>query len=252
LRRLRGSDLQRDFGGQRMTGGIAVVLRRRKYAVLLALLCVALAIETFSARGGFLSDAVASVLAFAIWFVVFERRHERAVMAATLIATLAISWARYLAPTDRNRAMALATDAVMSLFLWSAVFAILRDLFRTRATGAEDVLGAICGYLIAGAAWGRIKCTCVPAGAVGLQHQPAGRRTPFGLVRPGGTLHVIRLRAGLDDRVLGRDSCTRARDDAEPIRRIVRCVLHGHRRVGVRRPRAVREGRWWQGMIRPA
>jgi hypothetical protein len=138
-------------------GALAVVLRRRKYAVLLALLCVALAIETFSARGGFLSEAVASVLAFAIWFVVFERRHERAVMAATLIATLAIIWARYLAPTDRNHALALATDTVMSLFLWSAVCAILRDLFRTRATGAEDVLGAICGYLIAGAAWGRLN-----------------------------------------------------------------------------------------------
>ena len=34
---------------------------------------------------------------------------------------------------------------------------ILRDLFRTRATGAENVLGAIWGYLIAGAAWGRIN-----------------------------------------------------------------------------------------------
>jgi len=72
-----------------MTGGIAVVLRRRKYAVLLTLLCVALAIETFSARRAerFLSDAVATVLALAIWFVVFERRNERAVMGATLIAT---------------------------------------------------------------------------------------------------------------------------------------------------------------------
>jgi Ion channel len=142
-----------------MTGGMAVVLRRRKYAVLLALLCVALAIETFSARGAerFLAAAAASVLAFAIWFVVFERRHERAVMAATLLATLAISWVLYLAPTDLNHALFVATDTLMSVFLWSAVCAILRDLFRTRATGAEDVLGAICGYLIAGAAWGRIN-----------------------------------------------------------------------------------------------
>jgi len=142
-----------------MTGGIAAVLRRHKYAVLLVLLCIALAIETVSARGAgrFLSDAVASALAFAIWFVVFERRHERAVMAATLIATMAISWVRYLSPTNPGHALLFATDAAMSLFLWSAVFAILRDLFRTRATGAENVLGAICGYLIAGNAWGRIN-----------------------------------------------------------------------------------------------
>jgi hypothetical protein len=142
-----------------MTGGIAVVLRRHKYAVLLVLLCFALALETVGARGAdrFLSDAVASALAFAIWFVVFERRYERAVMAATLIATLAISWARFLSPTHPSHALLLATDAAMSLFLWSAVFAILRDLFNTRATGAENVLGAICGYLIAGNAWGRIN-----------------------------------------------------------------------------------------------
>jgi len=131
-----------------MTGGIGVVLHRRKYAVLLVLLCVVLAIQTVSARGvdRFLSGAVASALAFAIWFVVFERRYERAVMAATLIATLAISWARYLSPTNPKHVLLLATDAAMSLFLWSAVFAILRDLFRTRAAGAENVLGSICGW----------------------------------------------------------------------------------------------------------
>jgi len=142
-----------------MLGGIAVVLRRRKYAVLLVLLCVALAIQTFSARGDerYVSDAVGSVLAFAVWFVVFERRHERTVMAATLVAALAFSWVRYLAPADLGRPLSLATEAVLSLLLWSAVFAILRDLFRTRATGSENVLGAICGYLIAGAAWGRIN-----------------------------------------------------------------------------------------------
>ena len=142
-----------------MTGGIGVVLHRRKYAVLLVLLCVVLAIQTVSARGvdRFLSGAVASALAFAIWFVVFERRYERAVMAATLIATLAISWARYLSPTNPKHVLLLATDAAMSLFLWSAVFAILRDLFRTRAAGAENVLGSICGYLIAGDAWGRMN-----------------------------------------------------------------------------------------------
>jgi hypothetical protein len=39
------------------------------------------------------------------------------------------------------------------LFLWSAVWVILRDLFRAPAAGAENVFGAICGYLIAGHAW---------------------------------------------------------------------------------------------------
>jgi hypothetical protein len=37
------------------------------------------------------------------------------------------------------------------------VYVILRDLFRASASGAENVLGAICGYIIAGAAWGRLN-----------------------------------------------------------------------------------------------
>jgi Ion channel len=36
---------------------------------------------------------------------------------------------------------------------------ILRDLFRTPAGGAQNVLGAICGYLIAGNAWARMNAT---------------------------------------------------------------------------------------------
>ena len=70
-----------------MTAGRAVGLLERKYAVLLALLCVDLAIETASARGAerFLSDAVGTAIAVAIWFVVFERRRERAAMAAVLV-----------------------------------------------------------------------------------------------------------------------------------------------------------------------
>jgi len=37
------------------------------------------------------------------------------------------------------------------------VFAILRDLFRKKGGGPENVLGAICGYLIAGAAWAALN-----------------------------------------------------------------------------------------------
>jgi hypothetical protein len=134
-------------------------LRQRRYAVLLVLLLVALAVQTFYARGvgRFIADAFASALAIAIWFVVFERPRERAVMAIVLVATLTISWARYLAGAGLDHALSLADQTLAALLLWSAVFAILRDLFGSHAAGAEKVLGAICGYIIAGDAWGRIN-----------------------------------------------------------------------------------------------
>ena len=135
-------------------------LRRRKYAVLLALLVVALAVETIHAQSGaerLRTDAVRTVLAIAIWIVVFERPRERATMAAVLLASLAINWGRHFTVTSLDYALSLADQVVMSLFLWIAVYVILRDLFRAPVGGAENVLGAICGYLIAGNAWGHIN-----------------------------------------------------------------------------------------------
>jgi Ion channel len=135
-----------------------VGLSRRKHAVLLALLVLALALETFHAQSGaerLYWDALRSVLVIAIWIVIFERPRERAAMAAVLLASLAINWGRYFTAPGLDYALSLADQVVVSLFLWSAVYVILRDLFRTPGGGAQNVLGAICGYLIAGNAWAR-------------------------------------------------------------------------------------------------
>jgi ion channel len=143
-----------------MPGGLAVGLRRHKHAALLALILVGLAIATFNAHSGaarLVSDALRTVLGVAIWIVVFERPRERAAMAAVLLASLAITWGRYFSVASLDHALSIADQMVLSLLLWSAVCVILRDLFRAPAAGAENVLGAICGYLIAGDAWAHIN-----------------------------------------------------------------------------------------------
>ena len=56
-----------------MPGGQVIGIRRHKYAVLLALLVVGLAVATFTAQSGFerlRSDAVRTVLGVATWIVV--------------------------------------------------------------------------------------------------------------------------------------------------------------------------------------
>jgi hypothetical protein len=124
--------------------------------VLLALLLVALAIETFIVQSGaerLRSDILRMVLTVAIWAIVFERRRERAAMAAVLIGSFLVNWGRYFTAANLEQALSLVDQVLLSLFLWSAVWAILRDLFRAPPAGAENVLGAICGYLIAGHAW---------------------------------------------------------------------------------------------------
>ena len=136
-----------------MPGRLPAGLSRRKYAALLVLLLVVLAIETFNGAERLRSDALRAVLTIAIWIIVFERPRERAITAAVLFTSLLISAGRYFGVAGLDHPLSLAEQVLMTLFLCSAVWVILRDLFRTPAVGAENVFGAICGYLIAGHGW---------------------------------------------------------------------------------------------------
>ena len=131
--------------------------RGHRYAALLALLLVFVALQSFDARSGAegtLSNAFRTILGVGILAVVFERRHERMAMAVILASAIAIAWwGRHGSAGNLDSGLSMALGALSSLFAWAAVWVILRDLFRKRAVGAENVLGAVCGYLIAGEAW---------------------------------------------------------------------------------------------------
>lgn len=134
--------------------------RRHKYKVLLALLLVSIVIQTYGLHSGFagvLSDVFRTVLAVTIFLVVFRGARERVPATLLLIATVVVGWTRHFTGGSDEGALALAFNALSSLFLWTAVAVILRDLFRTPEAGAGNVLGAICGYLIAADAWSGIN-----------------------------------------------------------------------------------------------
>lgn len=135
---------------------IDAVTRGHRFAALLVLLLVALITQS-SGAPELLSDAFRTVLGVAILVVVFERSHERVCMAAILVVTIAIGWWRPVSDAVLDHALSLTLYALLALFLWAAVWVILRDLFQRPAVGAENVLGAICGYLIAGDAWAGVN-----------------------------------------------------------------------------------------------
>jgi hypothetical protein len=146
--------------GESMSGEQTVPPRPRNYGVLLALLLLVLALETIATRSvghQIFSDAFRTALAIAIWVVVFRQPRERVSMALLLVVSVAISWGRYIAPSQLDQVISLATQGTLSVFLWFTVYVILRDLFRKSAPGSENVLGAICGYLIAAYAWARVN-----------------------------------------------------------------------------------------------
>ncbi len=134
--------------------------RPHRFAGLLALLLVSLAIQSFDvlpSTKGSLSNVIRAVLGVAILVVVFDRTRERAAMATILVLTIAFVAGRAVSGASFDYALSFAIHALMALFLWAAVWVILRELFRRPAVGAENVLGAICGYLIAGDAWAAVN-----------------------------------------------------------------------------------------------
>ena len=78
-------------------------------------------------------------------------------MAVVLVLTLAIAWSQHALPGGLGRELSLALHAMMALYVAVAALVLVRDLFRRPPEGAENVLGAICGYMLAADAWGSIN-----------------------------------------------------------------------------------------------
>ena len=133
------------------------LLRRRKYTVLLAVLLAMVVLQSFSVATGseeIWRDVMATFFGVAIILVVFERSALQTVVAVFLFIALAIGWALHAHVSSVfDRALAITQAVALAIFYWVVVWEILRNLFRTPVIGADNVFGAICGYLIAGQAW---------------------------------------------------------------------------------------------------
>jgi len=134
--------------------------QRHRYAVLLAVLLVSVVMQTARTGAALVDvamDILATVLGVAIYVVIFRRTREQGVMGAALAAIVLVGWLRDVVPAHHARTVTLVFQGMMAVYLWLAVAAILRDLYRERSPGAQNILGAICGYLIAGAAFGSVN-----------------------------------------------------------------------------------------------
>jgi hypothetical protein len=133
---------------------------RHKYDLLSVLRLVAPVIQSAgvaSGKQGLLSDAFRTVLTLKMFVVVFWRTRERGLVAAILMPTIALGWARSFLAASHEFAAAMAFDLLMAPFLRAAVAVILRDLFRGQGPAVQNVLTAICAYLIAVDTWSGIN-----------------------------------------------------------------------------------------------
>lgn len=131
-----------------------------RYTALLVVLVTALVMQSLRSAvevEPIALDVVSAVLAVAIYFAVFRTTPGERVMAVVLAFVVGIGLLRDSVPPHHERLSALAFQVLTAIYLCAAVAAILRDLFGNRKPGAQNILGAICGYLIAGAAFGAIN-----------------------------------------------------------------------------------------------
>jgi hypothetical protein len=137
-----------------------VTLRNHKYAVLLIAVVGVILVESFSHRlllGPVASDLAVLSTQLLVLLIVFERRVQRLVPFIAIAATVAANWAHYVLPLNYPEApLQLIYHSAKLLLLGFAVIVILRNIFAQRVVRSDDVLGAVCGYLLAAAAWSNL------------------------------------------------------------------------------------------------
>jgi hypothetical protein len=137
-----------------------VTLRSHKYAVLLAALVGVILVESFSHRlllGPVASDLAVLSTQLLVFLIVFDRGMQRLVPFIAIAASVAASWAHYVLPLNYPEApLQLLYHSAKLLLLGFAVIVILRNIFAQRVVRSDDVLGAVCGYLLAAAAWSNL------------------------------------------------------------------------------------------------
>jgi len=134
-------------------------LRRHKYAILLAVLLGVALLESFSQRllHPLLSDLAMMTTTVLVFLIVFQRRADRLVASTALVTAAGTFAARYvLSGSYPELPLRVINHSAKLLLVGFATFVILRNILAQRVVLTDDVLGAVCGYLLAAGAWADI------------------------------------------------------------------------------------------------
>jgi voltage-gated potassium channel len=132
------------------------VLRERKHLALLAVLLVAAIMEPlvadWSERTRILAAVIVVTVNLGVLLVVFDLRWERWLACFLLTPVLASNIA-HEALSNWAEIAAIVYHCFAFVFLGFAVAVILKRIFHQETIRTDAVIGALCGYLLAAAAW---------------------------------------------------------------------------------------------------
>jgi hypothetical protein len=134
-------------------------LRKHKYAVLLVALVGVAIMESFSHRqmlGPVLSDVTFGTMLLLVFLIVFHRRVNRLIAFMAWATVVVVDGARYMLPSAPEAPLRLIHHSAVLLLAGFATLVILRNIFEQRVVRVDDVLGAVCGYLLAAGAWSQL------------------------------------------------------------------------------------------------
>lgn len=139
-----------------MTGGLGA----HKHLVLMAAMLLALVTQPLvahaSTAGRVAYDLFVAAAAVGVLVVVFRERWERWLAVVLALPAIVLTVTFYAVPARFALASAVAYHVSVALFVGFAVAAIVRDIFRHRSIGIEEIVGAFCGYLMLGVVWGSL------------------------------------------------------------------------------------------------
>jgi voltage-gated potassium channel len=132
------------------------VLRERKHLALLAALVVAAVLEPLSVNLSVGTQIIGGIIVVTInlgvFLIVFEQRWERR-LALVMVVSIWAGNIAHEALSDRLLVGAIVYHCFAAVFFAFAVAVILKRIFQRQTIRSDDVIGALCGYLLAAAAW---------------------------------------------------------------------------------------------------
>jgi hypothetical protein len=134
-------------------------LRKHKHAVLLVALVWVGIMQSFSHRrmlGPVLSDVTVWTILLLVFLIVFNRRVNRLIAFMAWATVVVVDWAHYMLPSSPEALLRLIHHSAVLLLAGFATLVILRNIFEQRVVRVDDVLGAVCGYLLAAGAWSHL------------------------------------------------------------------------------------------------
>jgi len=132
----------------------------RKHLLLLAVLILLQIgqplLEHRSATTRVLSDSIFVAICLYVFFIVCTQRWQRVVGGVLFALVLSGNLALYTQDPSFHRLWGALFHCALIVFLGFAVGVILQNLFSQTVIKADDVIGAICGYMLGAMVWGNL------------------------------------------------------------------------------------------------